>query len=105
VTDVRFRKLAVFGVGLIGGSFALALRSAGAVAQVVGVGRSQANLARAVELGVIDEIAADAAHALIDADLVLVAVPVQQTERVLQQIANHLEPGPPSPTVAAPNEM
>jgi prephenate dehydrogenase len=93
VTDVRFRKLAVFGVGLIGGSFALALRRAGAVAQVVGVGRSQSNLARAVELGVIDEIAADAAHALVDADLVLVAVPVQQTERVLQQIANHLEPG------------
>ena len=93
MTDVRFRKLAVFGVGLIGGSFALALRRAGAVAQVVGVGRSQANLARAVELGVIDEIAADAAHALVDADLVLVAVPVQQTERVLQQIANHLEPG------------
>jgi len=93
VTDVRFRKLAVFGVGLIGGSFALALRRAGAVAQVVGVGRSQSNLARALELGVIDEIAADAAHALGDADLVLVAVPVQQTERVLQQIANHLEPG------------
>ena len=61
MTDVRIRKLAIFGVGLIGGSFALALRRADAVAQVVGVGRSQANLARAVELGVIDSIAADAA--------------------------------------------
>jgi prephenate dehydrogenase len=64
VTDVRIRKLAVFGVGLIGGSFALALRRAGAVARVVGVGRSQANLARAMELGVIDAIATDAADAL-----------------------------------------
>lgn len=93
MTDVRIRKLAVFGVGLIGGSFALALRRAGAVAQVVGVGRSQANLARAVELGVIDAIATDAAEALAGADLVLVAVPVQQTERVLRQIADHIEPG------------
>jgi len=93
VTDVRIRKLAIFGVGLIGGSFALALRRADAVAQVVGVGRSQANLARAVELGVIDSIAADAADALAGADLVLVAVPVQQTERVLNQIADHIEPG------------
>jgi prephenate dehydrogenase len=93
VTDVRIRKLAIFGVGLIGGSFALALRRADAVAQVVGVGRSQANLARAVELGVIDSIAADAAEALAGADLVLVAVPVQQTERVLNQIADHIEPG------------
>jgi prephenate dehydrogenase len=93
VTDIRIRKLAIFGVGLIGGSFALALRRADAVAQVVGVGRSQANLARAVELGVIDAIAADAADALAGADLVLVAVPVQQTERVLNQIADHIEPG------------
>ena len=93
MTDVRIRKLAIFGVGLIGGSFALALRRADAVAQVVGVGRSQANLARAVELGVIDSIAADAAEALAGADLVLVAVPVQQTERVLNQIADHIEPG------------
>jgi prephenate dehydrogenase len=92
VSEARFRKLAVFGVGLIGGSFALALKRAGMVAKVVGVGRSQANLARAVEVGAIDEIAADAAQALAGTDLVLVAVPVQQTERVLQQIAAHLEP-------------
>jgi len=93
VSDVFFRKLAVFGVGLIGGSFALALKRAGVVQQVVGVGRSAANLARAVELQAIDEAAADAASALAGADLVLVAVPVQQTQQVLQQIALHLEPG------------
>jgi prephenate dehydrogenase len=60
---------------------------------VVGVGRSAANLARAIELGVIDEMARDAAAALPGADLVFVAVPVQQTHGVLQQIALHLEPG------------
>jgi prephenate dehydrogenase len=93
VSEARFRKLAVFGVGLIGGSFALALKRAGIVSDVVGIGRSHANLARAVELGVIDEISDDAAHALVGTDLVLIAVPVQQTARVLQQIAVHLEPG------------
>ncbi len=92
VTDVRFRKLAVFGVGLIGGSFAMALRQAGCVERVAGVGRSRANLERALELGVIDEVAPDAPAALDGADLVLVAVPVQQTVSVLNAIAPHLAP-------------
>ena len=47
--------LAVVGVGLIGGSFAAALRRAGQVGRVLGVGRNAASLARAVELGLIDE--------------------------------------------------
>jgi len=90
VTDVRFRKLAVFGVGLIGGSFAMALRQAGLVDHVVGVGRSRANLERALELGVIDAVASDAPSALDGADLVLIAVPVQQTVPVFDAIAPHL---------------
>ena len=85
-------KLAVFGVGLIGGSFAAALRAAGLVERVAGVGRSRANLERAVALGLIDEIAEDTAAALAGADLVLVAVPVRQTEAVLERIAAHLTP-------------
>lgn len=88
-----FHKLAVFGVGLIGGSFALALKRAGLVASVTGVGRSAQNMAKAIELAVIDEAVTDVADALRGADLVLVAVPVQQTGRVLRQIAEHLEPG------------
>jgi prephenate dehydrogenase len=71
-------KLAVIGVGLIGGSFALALKQAKAVSHVVGVGRSQQNLALARERGIIDSIAPDAAMAAKDADLVLVATPVAQ---------------------------
>jgi len=92
VTDARFRKLAVFGVGLIGGSFAMALKQAGCVERVAGFGRSRANLERALELGVIDEVASDAPEALDGADLVLVAVPVQQTISVLNAIAPHLAP-------------
>ncbi len=71
-------RLAVIGVGLIGGSFALALKQAGKVAHVVGVGRNHANLELARGRGILDSIAPDAATAARDADLVLVAAPVGQ---------------------------
>ena len=85
-------RLVIFGVGLIGGSFALALKVRGAVTHVVGVGRSRANLLAARRLGIIDEIAADPALAVKDADLVLLAVPLGQTRAVLAQIAPYLAP-------------
>jgi len=75
-------KLAVIGVGLIGGSFALALKKAGAVSHVVGVGRSAANLKLALERGVIDSIANDAG----DADVVLVAAPVGQYPAIFKSL-------------------
>lgn len=84
--DSKLRKLVVFGVGLIGGSFALALKQVGAVARVTGVGRSRENLERALALGVIDEIALDARTAVQDADFVLLAVPVRQTGPLLGEI-------------------
>ena len=83
-------KLVIFGVGLIGGSLALALKKRKSVARVVGVGRSRANLLAARRLGIIDEIATDPALAVQDADLVLLAVPLGQTAAVLAQIAPHL---------------
>ncbi len=85
-------KLVVFGVGLIGGSFALALKQKRAVGHVVGVGRTRANLLAAKRLGIIDEIATDAAVAVRDADLVLLAVPLAQNAAVLALIAPHLGP-------------
>lgn len=88
-----FKKITIFGVGLIGGSFALALKKANAVAQVVGVGRSAASLVRAEELGIIDVHATSIAEAVRDADLILVAAPVAQTEAILASIAPHLQPG------------
>jgi|SRR5882672_327053 len=75
-------KLAVIGVGLIGGSFALALKKAKAVAHVVGVGRSAANLELAQERGVIDSTAMDAG----DADVVLVAAPVGQYPAIFKAL-------------------
>ena len=86
----KLGKLVIFGVGLIGGSLALALRRRKAVAHVVGVGRSRANLLAARRLGIIDEIATAPALAVRDADLVLLAVPLGQTAAVLAQIAPHL---------------
>jgi len=71
-------NLAVIGVGLIGGSFALALKQAQAVRHIVGVGRNAANLKAALERGIIDATAPDAAAAARSADLVLVAAPVGQ---------------------------
>jgi prephenate dehydrogenase len=94
LTDVSvFKKIAIFGVGLIGGSFALALKRSHAVAHVTGIGRSMASLKRAQELGIIDSIAADVAEAVNGADLVLIAAPVAQTEAILASIKPHLQPG------------
>ncbi|MBW7859872.1 MAG: prephenate dehydrogenase/arogenate dehydrogenase family protein [Rhodocyclaceae bacterium] len=84
------RKLVICGVGLIGGSFALALRRAGMVRRIVGVGRSQHSLDRAIELGVVDEVAHSWADALDGADLVLLAPPVGQMDAVMQAMAPHL---------------
>ena len=81
-----FERVAVIGVGLIGGSFALALKAAGLARRVVGAGRSQANLDLALERGVIDAVASSAAHAAQDAELVLVATPVAQYPQVFGAI-------------------
>lgn len=86
-------KLVVCGVGLIGGSFALALRHAGRVGSVVGIGRSQESLQQAADLKVVDAIARDWAHALEGADLVLLATPVGQMEPLMAALVPHLAPG------------
>jgi prephenate dehydrogenase len=87
------RCLAIVGVGLIGGSVALALRRVAGVERVVGVGRSRANLDRAVALGVIDAIETDVAAAVAQADAVLVATPVGQCPAVFAALAEALPAG------------
>ena len=89
---MRFERVAIIGVGLIGGSFALALKAAGACAHVVGAGRSAANLRRALELGVIDSAAPDAVAAAHNADLVLIAAPVAQFLKLFRDVATVLGP-------------
>lgn len=92
-----FKKIVIFGVGLIGGSFALALKKAAAATQIVGVGRSSESLARAIELGIIDSASSADSGALAiclqDVDLILIAAPVAQTEAILNAIAPHLQVG------------
>jgi prephenate dehydrogenase len=85
-----FRKVVIFGVGLIGGSFSLALRKAGAVQEVVGFGRSAATLAQARQLGLIDRSGDDVAREVRDADLILLATPVAQMADILGRIVPHL---------------
>jgi prephenate dehydrogenase len=88
-----FSKVVIFGVGLIGGSFALALKQAGAARSIVGMGRSTQALARALELGIIDSAGDSVADALRGADLVLLAAPVAQTEAILAALLPYLEEG------------
>jgi prephenate dehydrogenase len=85
-----FRKVVIFGAGLIGGSFALALRKAGAVGEVVGFGRSPATLETAQRLGILDRIGSDVAQEVRDADIVLLATPVAQMAELFARIAPHL---------------
>jgi prephenate dehydrogenase len=90
---VNIDKLVVVGVGLIGGSFALALRKAHAVRRVVGVGRSAQNLERARERGIVDHavtLDGDWAMEARDADVVLLAAPVAQFAGLLRALAPQL---------------
>ncbi|MFM2035415.1 MAG: hypothetical protein RL459_680 [Pseudomonadota bacterium] len=89
---MMFEQLGLIGCGLMGGSFALALKNAGLVKRVVGYSRSSASSAQALSLGVIDEQAETAAHAAADSDLVLLAVPVASTEITLRAIQPHVTP-------------
>jgi prephenate dehydrogenase len=86
------KKLVIFGVGLIGGSVALALKKAGSAPHIVGVGRSEKSLNDALNLGVIDSLEANIGKACSDADLILIAAPVAQTKAILQSIQPHLQP-------------
>lgn len=82
-------KLCVIGVGLIGGSLALALKKKGLCAEVVGYGRGLANLQQAVELGVIDRFETDLAAAVADASHIVVSVPLGQMATIFQQLQRH----------------
>ena len=88
---LTFNRIVIAGVGLIGGSFAAALKAAGVAKHVVGVGRSTASLDQAKALGLIDEIQTDWAQALKGADLLLLAMPVGQMGNVMAAVAPHLE--------------
>ena len=79
-------KVCIFGVGLIGGSLALALKEKSFCKQIVGCSRNEAHLKRAQELGAIDSWTLDPCAAAKDADLVFLATPVGAIETVLSSI-------------------
>lgn len=90
-TGFRIGTLAIVGVGLIGGSFALALKKAGVVDEVIGVGRRAATLDQALALGVIDQVATleEAAGC---ADLIMISAPVGSFEAIFEGLAPTLNP-------------
>jgi prephenate dehydrogenase len=88
----RLRKLAIIGVGLIGGSFALAVRRAGFAGPTAGFDRDHTALERAAALHAIDEIAESVSEAVRGADLVVVAVPVKAIGTVLHDVSLALDP-------------
>lgn len=88
-----FRKVAIFGVGLIGASFALAMKKRGLCGTVSGFGRKEANLANAKARGVIDSFDLDPVRAAADADLVLFAVHTGAFAHIAGKIAGSLTEG------------
>jgi prephenate dehydrogenase len=88
-----FQQLGLIGCGLIGGSFAMALRRAGLVQRVVGYSKSPTTTDRARRMGVIDIAAESALLAVSGSDIVLLAVPVSATETTLKAIRQLIEPG------------
>ena len=91
--DFYIDRLAIVGVGLIGGSLALALKAAGVVGRVVGIGRGLANLETALAYGIVDEITQDVPQGVKDADLVFLATPVCSLGPVTEQMMEFLKPG------------
>ena len=88
-----FERVTIAGVGLIGGSLALAARRAGLIGTVTGLGRSAANLRIAQQRGIIDRYSHDPLDAARDADLLLLAVPVRTTASVVHACAPAVQAG------------
>ena len=88
-----FNQLGVIGCGLMGGSFALALKRAGLVKRVVGYSKSPSTTERAKRLGVIDIAAESALLAVSGSDIVLMSVPVAASEATFKAIRHLVEPG------------
>jgi len=88
-----FKKVALIGFGLIGGSIARAARLQGLAGEIVTTARSAKTRARVKELGIVDQVVESNAEAVKDADLVILCIPVGACGPVAQEIAGHLKPG------------
>ncbi|MFQ5937420.1 MAG: prephenate dehydrogenase, partial [Acidiferrobacterales bacterium] len=90
---MMIERLAIIGVGLIGGSLARALQRGGRVREVIGFGRSLGNLQKAVDLGVIGQVAISAVDAVREADMVVIATPVGSMQAIFAEIAPYIADG------------
>jgi len=84
------KRLAVIGVGLIGGSLSLALKKSGGVGEVVGYSRTESVRQEAFDLGIIDVMASSVADAAKGADMIFLAVPMAAMEAVLLELVDHI---------------
>lgn len=87
-----YHQVSVIGVGLIGGSFALALKELGIAQHVMGIGRNEQNLQHAVALNVIDSYTTDVAYGVSGSDLVFIATPLASFKTIFAQMSGHLKP-------------
>jgi prephenate dehydrogenase len=90
--EFKIDKLVILGLGLIGGSLALAARKAGIVGEIVAWGRREPSLKTGLALGVIDSYSLDLEEALVGASVVVVATPTQTAEQVLTRVLSLVDP-------------
>ena len=85
----NLEAVAIVGVGLIGGSIGLALRARGLAERIIGIGRDEARLAEAIQLGAIDTATTDPARGVVDVDVVVICTPVTQIAADVRHAAEH----------------
>ncbi len=89
----NFENISIIGTGLIGGSFALALKKQGFKGNITGIGRNEENLIRAKDRGIIDDYSTDPADGIKNADLIILSSPVGEFEKIIQNIKGRLKSG------------
>src|SRR5437667_12411573 len=90
--EAPFQRIAIYGVGLIGGSLGLALKKRYARVHIRGVGRDTSRLEKARTMGTIDDFDTDAAHGLVGCGLVILATPVEHILRIVVEFGSILPP-------------
>lgn len=88
-----FARTAIIGTGMIGASFARALKKSSLSGEIVGCGRSMDNLSLALNRGYVDSVTIDPAEAVNGADLIVLAVPVEAMEAVVSSVSSCISPG------------
>jgi len=91
--NISFRNIAIIGVGLMGGSFALSFKSHGLKGKITGIGRRKENLVKAKEQGIIDKYSLQPSEGVKNADLILLATPTGQFEKIIRNVRQDIKPG------------